>query len=443
MQNSARWTKAQELAREPGSAVLRDWISSRPGALERVAGSQVLASSQYKLSDREAMREIFTIPTSAGPAVTPTSALQVTAVYACIALRSGAIASLPLAFYERGDDDRRKRIKHDLWWLFNEQPSPLIPAAVYWEYVTATRDLHGDGFALLVRNRAGAIVESLPLSPLEVDPRRVDRNTLVYVVDSPDLGKPFAVHQDDMLHFFGFGFNGRRSMSVIRHIARQAIGTQIAQDEFSARFFAQGAQPSFVIRYPGPVTSDAIDALRTRWQERQAGVMNAHKPLVLTHNGDVKELTMKPEDAQLLESKRFGVEDIARAFGVPPFMIGATDKVTSWGSGVEQMGQGFVRFTLARELRRIEQEFNRKCFRTARYFAEFVVDALQRGDLKARGGYYREAIGGSQGPGWMTADEIRELENLPPITGGDKLYKPEPGAQSKPKPKPEPDEEQT
>jgi HK97 family phage portal protein len=431
-----RWSDAQARAATPGSSVLRSWLASRPGAHERA--TQLQASSKYQLSDRPAMAEIFQLPSSgAGPAVTPTTAMQVTAVYACISLIAGAIASLPLAFFERLDGDKRRRIKHDLWWLFNEQPSPLLPAAVFWEYVIATRYLNRDGFALIVRDRNNKITELLPLSPLWVEPRRVDRNTLVYVVvpdgDIPGL-EPFAVHQDDMLHFFGFGFNGRRSMSVIQQVARQAISTQLAQDEFSGRFFGQGAQPSFVIKYPGPVSTETIDQLRMRWAERQAGLANAHKPLVLTHNGDVKELTIDPVDAQLLESKRFGVEDIARAFGVPPHMIGSSEKVTSWGSGVESMGQGFVRFTLMRELRRIEQELNRKCFRTATYFCEFVVDALQRGDLKARGDYYRQARGGSQGPGWMTANEIRELENFEPITGGDKLY--EAVAPAAPAPKP-------
>jgi phage portal protein BeeE len=167
---SARARCSAARAATPGSSVLRSWIASRPGAHER--STQLQASSKYQLSDRPAMAEIFQLPSSgAGPAVTPTTAMQVTAVYACIALIAGAIASLPLAFFERTDGDkRRKRIKHDLWWLFNEQPSPLLPAAVFWEYIIATRFLHGDGFALIVRDRnGGKITEVLPLSPLEVE----------------------------------------------------------------------------------------------------------------------------------------------------------------------------------------------------------------------------------------------------------------------------------
>ena len=412
--------------RQPGSVVLGQWLASRQGGAQRAG--VMAADARHVLSDREAMADIFSLPGPAARAVTPSTAMQVSAFYACITLIAGAIASLPLAFFERTDDGGRRRIKHDYWWLFNEQPSPLIPAAVFWEYIVGTKYLNGDGFAPMVRNRAGIVTEVLPISPLETEVER-DRNTLRYLVNSEYLGR-FGVHQDDMLHFHGFGFNGRRSISVIKHAARMAVGTQLAQDEFAARFFAQGAQPSVVIRYPGGAPAEMIEQLRQRWQERQAGLDNAHKPLVLTNNGDVKELTMSPEDAQLLESRRFGVEEIARAFGVPPFMIGSTEKTTSWGSGVEQMGQGFVRFTLRRILKRFEQELNRKLFRTSKYFCEFNVDALQQGDLKAQGEYFQKALGGAQGPAWMTPNEVRRLINEPPLDGGDELYKPAPKGDS-------------
>jgi phage portal protein BeeE len=151
---------------QPGSVVLRDWLRSARRAASRALS--VRNDARYKLSDREAMAELFQANArrAAGDA---TTAMQVTAVYACIALLAGAQAILPLCFFERVDNlAGRKRIKHDLWWLFNEQPSPLIPAAVFWEYIGATRKLQGDGFALMVRNRAGTITEMLPLSPLEV-----------------------------------------------------------------------------------------------------------------------------------------------------------------------------------------------------------------------------------------------------------------------------------
>jgi HK97 family phage portal protein len=419
------------------------WIGRRmqPAAepLERIAPTLNVRNDITGVlsSDREGMMELFQIPTHAGPAVTVSSAMQVSAVYAAISLIAGAIASLPLNFYQRTDGAAgRKRVKHDLWWLFNEQPSPLIPAAVFWEYIIATKILHGDGFALLVRDRNFKIVEALPLSPLEVQTER-RRNELVYYVSSEQLGT-FGVKAEDMLHFHGFGFNLRtgRGLSVIRHVARQAIGNALAADEFAGRFFANGAQPSHVITFPAGVKDEQITSLKDRWAERRAGVANAGKPLILTNGATVKELTMTLEDAQLLETRRFQVEDIARALGVPPYMIGSTEKVTSWGSGIEQMGQGFVTFTLQRHLGPAEQEINRKCFSTATYFAEFNVDGLQRGDLKARGAYYRQAIGGSQGPGWLSANEIRQKENEEPADGGEDLFMPTAAQMTAPPPEP-------
>ncbi|MEQ1883352.1 MAG: phage portal protein, partial [Burkholderiales bacterium] len=272
-------------------------------------------SGRYKLSDRQAMSEIFQMPGTAGPLVNAATSMQVSAVYACVSLIAGAIASLPLAFYKRAADGGRESIKHDLWWLFNEQPSPLIPAAVFWEYIITAILLQGDGFAMLVRDRNGVIKEIIPLSPLDVQVMR-DGSTLTYAVNDQHLGT-FGVHQDDMLHFFGFGFNGLRCMSVIKHAAAQAIGTALSTDQYATSFFHNGAHPSHVITYPNPVTAEQIDALRSRWAQRTAGLSNAHMPLVLTSGATVKELSLNAEDAQLMEVRKFTVIDICRAFGVP------------------------------------------------------------------------------------------------------------------------------
>jgi HK97 family phage portal protein len=394
------------------------------------AAGVISPKNAVKLSDRPAMAEIFQLPTTSGPSVNPASALQVSTVYACISLIAGAVATLPLAFYRRLENDDRKKIKPDLWWLFNEQPSPLLPAAVFWECVIAAMYLHGDGFALMVRDRSGQVIEILPVPSTCVEVRR-QRNSLIYLVSDEHLGT-FGVHQDDMLHFFGFGFNGERSMSVIRWAARQAISSALATDNYSTEFFANGANPRHVISYPAPVTTEQIDQLRNRWAARRNDSSQGRMPMVLSSGATIATLSLTAEDAQLMEQRKFTVDDICRAFGVPPFMVGSTEKTSSWGTGVEHMGQGFVTFTLQRTLKRMEQEINRKIFRTAANFCEFNVSALARGDLKARGDFYRQALGGSKGPGWMTADEIRKLDNMSPITGGSELYKPEGGTQNAP-----------
>lgn len=360
-------------------------------------------------------------PAAAGVAVNEASAMRVTAVYACVRLIAGAIASLPLAVYRRTDDGR-ERVRNDLWWLLNEQPCPTVSAAVFWEYLLAQMLLSGDALAEIERGRGGAIRGLIPLDSRAVGIRNVSgRLRYEFCRDGQWLGRD----QDDILHIPGFGFDGTRGMSVIRHAAREAIGLALAAEAFSSRFFASGAHPDVALKVPGKMTQEQIDNLRRIWASKYGGAHNASLPIVLTEGTDLKEVTLSAQDSQLIEARRFQVADIARAFGVPPHMVGETDKSTSWGSGIEQQGIGFVQYTLAPHLNRIEQEINRKCFRTERLFVEFNVEGLLRGDSKARAEYYTRALGGTQNPAWMTPNEIRRLENLPPLAGGDHLAQPQ------------------
>ncbi|MBU9468525.1 phage portal protein [Burkholderia multivorans] len=323
-------------------------------------------------------------PAAAGVAVNEASAMRVTAVYACVRLIAGAIASLPLAVYRRTDDGR-ERVRNDLWWLLNEQPCPTVSAAVFWEYLLAQMLLSGDALAEIERGRGGAIRGLIPLDSRAVGIRNVSgRLRYEFCRDGQWLGRD----QDDILHIPGFGFDGTRGMSVIRHAAREAIGLALAAEAFSSRFFASGAHPDVALKVPGKMTQEQIDNLRRIWASKYGGAHNASLPIVLTEGTDLKEVTLSAQDSQLIEARRFQVADIARAFGVPPHMVGETDKSTSWGSGIEQQGIGFVQYTLAPHLNRIEQEINRKCFRTERLFVEFNVEGLLRGDSKARAEYY-------------------------------------------------------
>lgn len=349
----------------------------------------------------------------AGPVISDRTAMSVSAVYSCVGLISGALAGLPLNVY-RETDAGRQRIKPDLWYLLNQEASPMWSAASFWEYISWSRLLHGDGYARIIRPgpKLPGIVGFEPVHPLSVQ-AIVNGNRLVYTLTRDD-GSPEIVDQDDMLHFTSPGFDGRRSLSPIQYALRNPVGIAIASDQYSASFFRNGARPDFAITSPVPLTDEKIKQLRESWVARYGGATNSHLPAVLTHGMGVTELTMSAEDSQLIATRAFQVEDIARIFGVPPFMIGYTEKTTSWGAGVEQMGIAFVKYTLQRHLTKIEQEINRKVFRmgrNARNFVEFNVDGLMRGDSKSRAEYYRAALGGSAGPGWMTQDEVRALEN--------------------------------
>ena len=417
MNAKERFAQAQQLAKVPGSVVLAAWNASRrPGVVR--ADMSGLGVSEF--SDWVA----GTNASSSGAAVNERTAMAVSAVYACVALIAGAIASLPLHIYRRRDDGDRERVKNDLWWLLNEHTeldsARGMSAATMRECLIASRSFYGDAFIEIKRAsyRADRIVAFVPHHPLLVDVKR-EAGDLRCVITPSDGGKPYAVNSDDMLHIPGLGFDGLRSQSQLRWALRNSTGIALAADEYSARFFGNSARPDIALQTAGTLSVDAADTLRRTWLERYQGANKSHLPVVLTGGLDVKQLTMTAEDSQLIATRQFQVEDIARVFGVPPFMIGHTEKTSSWGSGVEQMSIGFVKYTLQRHLTKIEQEINRKCWpRDTGIFAEFSVEGLLRGDAKSRSEYYRAALGGSGGPGWMTQDEVRRLENQP-AKGGD------------------------
>ncbi|AEC22294.1 phage portal protein (plasmid) [Pusillimonas sp. T7-7] len=389
-----------------------------------VEGETVISSDSIK------MFELFGDPTtSAGAVVNDKTAMRVSAVYASVNLIAGSIAQLPLPVYERVGETR-VRADHDYWWILNEQFSQAWPSAAGWEFLIGQMLLRGDGIAYITRNRAGYMTGLIPWYRSKVDIFVQDRTSprdpkrLGYRFWDDEKGY-FAVDQDDVLHIPGFGFNGECSMSVIQWGARNGIGIAIQGDDHAGRFFSEGGKPEVAIRAPAEMTLDQQEDFRAAWVAKYGGNSGNRKiPLILTEGLDVKELTMSAVDQQLLESRQWQVIDIARAFGVPPHMIGETTKSTSWGSGIEQMGIGFVKYTLGPHLKRCKDELNRKLFRTARYFVEHNVDGLMAGDSKAQGEYFGKALGGPGAQGWMTINEVRRLKNLPPIEGGDSIYRP-------------------
>ena len=268
--------------------------------------------------------------------------------------------------------------------------------------------------------RLSDIVGFEPIHPDRVQVVRQDGRN--YYLVQTDEGTIETIDQDDMLHFPGIGFDGKRSLTPIRAALRTPAGIALAADEFAGAFFKNGARPDFALRTEKDIKPEQAALLRETWAARHAGPSNAHLPAILTGGLEVQQLTMSSEDAQLLATRKFQVEDIARIFGVPPHMIGYTEKTTSWGSGVEQMSIGFVRYTLSRYLDAIQQEINRKVWpRSTRIYGEFNRDALLEGDAKAQAEYFAKALGGPGTQGWMTINEVRKLKNLKPIEGGEKL----------------------
>ncbi|WP_454669564.1 phage portal protein [Achromobacter kerstersii] len=359
--------------------------------------------------------------TAAGAVVNEQTAMRVSAVYACVSLIAGSIAQLPLPIFERVDG-ARQQVDHPYWWTLNEQFSPTWVASAAWEFLITQMLLRGDGIAYIVRNRAGAMTNLIPWPRSRVEIREQERESprevrrLQYTFYD-DKGF-FTVDQDDVIHIPGFGFNGISSMSVIQWGARNGIGIAIQGDEHAGKFFSEGGKPEVAIKAPAAMSYDMQEDFRAAWVAKYGGVQgNRRIPLILTEGLDIKELTMSAVDQQLLESRQWQVIDMARAFGVPPHMIGEMTKSSSWGSGIEQMGIGFVKYTLAPHLKRIKGELNRKLFRTDRYFTEHNTDGLMAGDSKAQADYFAKALGGPGAQGWMSVDEVRRVKNLQPLGG--------------------------
>lgn len=356
-----------------------------------------------------------------GMVVNEKTAMKVSAVYSCVSLIGGAIASLPMPIFKDGANGRERDSQHPLHALLNRRPHANYPAAVFWESIIGSLLLNGDGFARIIRpGRAGSKIIGLDWYRAKEVEVKDDNGQIIYILKRN--GKTEAVLPDDMIHIPGPGFDGLRGMSQINFVLSNAAGVALAADEYSSSFFRNGARPDFAIEVPGNPDAAAQELFRKQWAERYSGMSNNHVPAILAGGAKVHEVTMNAEDAQLITTRQFQVEDIARIFGVPPHMIGHTAKSSSWGTGIEQMSIGFVKYTLNRHLIKIEQELNTKCFTSdKRHFVEFNTAGLERGDYKTRMEGYRVGLGRAGEPGWMTVNEIRKLENQPPIDGGDTL----------------------
>lgn len=416
MTNKKSWEDVQRRAAMPGSAILNEWKAERESARR-------VSNAAYS----PGVMEAFGV-SAAGTTVTATSAMRVSAVAACVAKIAGAIVSMPIHCYRLNGGDVPDRLPRDpLWYLLNEQPSPQYTASSMWEGVSMAQLLRGDGYGLIRRGMRGEIREILPLPWGSVSPIRLTEGVRYYV-NLTSHGISTWFDPADILHFPGLGFDDAtmRSMSVIQYGARNAIGNALAMDEYSGKFFENGAHPSIVLASKHKMNPEQVAMLQEAYVRKYSGLTNAHRlPLVLTEGLEAKELSLSSEDAQLLEARKFQVLDVARAFGVPGFMINESTGATSWGSGIESIGRAFVQYTLQPWLRKIEQELNRKLFpRDTGKFVEFYRDALTEGDLSAQGAYFRIALGGpGAGDGHMTINEVRKVKRMAPVTGGDEIYR--------------------
>lgn len=360
------------------------------------------------------------------PVVNEQTAQSVTAVNACVKLLAGAVASLPMNIYtmDYTNGAKEQAWGDDLWWVLNEQFHPQWAACAGWDFMMRSRLFHGDAYAVIERNRAGGVTALRPVSKSRVVTYEMENGRLIYAVYPDAAARTVATEyydQDDMLHVPGDGYDGISSPSVLQYELRSAAATALAQQDLSGRFFANGMMPGFAIKVPDKPPPEVMENMRNQLADNYGGVRNAHKPLLLFGGASATELTVTPEDAELLSSRKFQVEEIARIYGVPPFMIGHNEKTTSWGSGVEAMGSGFVRYTLRKHLHAFTNEFNRKLFRRGGKFCEFDTSELEKPAFKDYIDALRTAVGRAGERPIFTQNEARSRFNLPPATGGDSV----------------------
>ena len=360
-----------------------------------------------------------------GKNVNERSAMQMTAVYACVRILSEAVAGLPLHLYRYNKDGgKEKALDHPLYGLLHDEPNPEMTSFVFRETLMTHLLLWGNAYAQIIRNGKGEILALYPLMPNRMQVDRNDKGQLVYTysrskddANAKDCS-PVVLRPDDVLHIPGLGFDGLVGYSPIA-MAKNAIGMAIACEEFGAKFFANGASPSGVLEHPG-ILKDP-DKVRNSWNAAYGGSSNAHKVAVLEEGMKYTPISISPNEAQFLETRKFQINEIARIFRVPPHMVGDLDK--SSFSNIEQQSLEFVKYTLDPWVIRWEQSLSRALFskdEKRKFFFKFNVEGLLRGDYQSRMNGY--AVGRQNG--WMSANDIRELENLdriPAEAGGD-LY---------------------
>lgn len=399
----------QQTATQRAVATLRRWFGVRD-AVTSVDSSEIIRWGGMSWDEW--------VRSTSGLVMSETAARGVSTVVACTNLLAGSIASLPLHIYRRTPDGRERAtsgIGEAIWWLFNERPHPEWPAAAWWQFMSDSRLFHGDAFALIRRGGAYGVdpVSFEPWHPLAVTPFRFDGRIKYRLSPKWPGDHSLVVEPDDMLHIPGPGFDGLRSMSQLKHGLLYPAGIASAADQQAGQVMADGARPDMAIEIPGTMGEAQREDFRKRWMDRHSGQGSKRAPVILAGGAKLHQLTMTMEDAQLLATRSMQVEEICRVFGVPPHMVGHVEKTTSWGSGVEQMSIGFVKYTLQRHLVAFEQEINHKLFKTSKHFSEFLTAGLERGDTKTRFEAYRVALGRAGEQSWIHPSEIRSLENLP------------------------------
>ena len=349
-----------------------------------------------------------------GVQVSEDNALTFSAVYAAVRIISETIASIPLNVYQADGETRVKAVGHPVQDLLAKAPNSVSSTFTFREAMASNLVLHGNAYAKIEMNAAGRPTALIPLNPMKVEVKVVDGEK-VYVFD-----KKHTYLDYEMLHFVGLSFNGLTGKSPLS-MAREAVAIGLAAQEYGARFYSNGANAGGVITAPGRLNTEVVKRLRESWNRAQSGNSNSHSTAILEEGMKYEKIGLDPEAAQFLQSRKFQVNEIARIFRIPPSYLADLEN-SSTRANTEQQAIQFVRDCITPYVRRMEVELNRKLFREdePNLYAYFTMEGLMRGDQKAR----YEAYATARKWGWLSVNDIRDLENLNPVEGGDIYLQP-------------------
>lgn len=364
-------------------------------------------------------------PSTSGKNVNEFTAMQTTAVYACVRILSETLAALPLQLYRYTAGGKERVYDHPLYHILHDEPNPEMTSFIFRETLMSHLLIWGNAYAQIIRDRLGRVQGLYPLRPDKMTVCRDENGQIYYLYtktsDENPAIKPYGqvpLRKDEVLHIPGLGFDGLVGYSPIA-MARNAVGMTMACEEYGASFFANGASPSGVLEHPGVLKAPA--KVRDSWNAVYQGSANAHKVAVLEEGMKYQQIGIPPEEAQFLETRKFQLNEIARLYRIPPHMIGDLEK--SSFNNIEQQSMEFVKYTLDPWVIRWEQAMQKALFlpeEKKQYFLKFNVNGLMRGDYESRMTGY--SIGRQNG--WLSANDIREMEDMNPVPDeeGGNLY---------------------
>lgn len=353
----------------------------------------------------------------AGKSVTAQSAIQLSTVYACVRVIAETVASLPLGVFESTEEGSRKATEHQLYRLLHDEPNTEMTSFILREVMLTHLLLYGNSYCQIIRTGRNRITGLYPLLPDHMTVDR-DKNGMLMYSYTTSTGSTVVMAPEEILHIPGLGFDGIMGYSPIA-LEKNAIGLGLASEEYGSKFFSNGARPSGILTHPNTVKNPK--ALRESWNAAYGGSSNSGRVAILEEGMEFKPIAIPNNEAQFLETRKFQVDEICRIFRVPPHLVGNLEHATF--SNIEHQSIDFAVHTIRPWLVRIEQSMNRALFaenEKGRFYVQFNIDGLMRGDYKSR----MEGYAIARQNGWMSANDIRALENQNPIPteeGGDAL----------------------